>query len=542
MYRGIRARVNMGRRGFSGNQFPNPDFLTKADNIIFENDYFRKLPGTEKIDANAVAGTPAGYGAIAWKPEAGIQNIITAWSNGKVYYEDGLDIDDTESHDFGSSLIGPVIFAEGGQEAAAQNKKLFAFSEEKAPFYIDGTTKTSQSLTASLDWSGSNQPSAGTEHDGRVVAWGNANFPHNLYFTKVDDHTTFTGSGTFTATVAPGVGRGIRACVSWFNQRLYVFKDSGIWYVDTTDIASATFLPTVRFSSEIGIAGPRAWAFVAGDLWFLDQNGLLRSLAGVDRANDLRESNLFAQLKMNDWARQNIDRTRLKFATLNYDSAEQILYIDYTSKTSSNNNARVIINLQEPNNPRVSFDKDRGNLFESSFFYGEKDGVDHLYAAGADGFVRKLDKATRSIDGSTGYTARIRTPQEDFRFMEPIIQQPIADRNKRFDRVLLTVVGTNESTVSVQPYIDGVAYGSAFTINIDGNTENSIQSPTSDFDLTDSLLISDAEDISRIDHIEEIGGCGRYISFEITQTGNNEDVKIIEAYVYFNILGVNGLG
>lgn len=538
MYNSIRGRLRLGTNGYSGRYFPGQDYLTKADNVVYEDNILRTIGGVAKYDTSQVSGGPSGYGAIAWEAVEDRPKIVTVWSNGKVYLESSGTIAGTELQDYATTLIGPASLFTAGEESSGENKKLFVLAPEQAPFYLDGESTTTSSLTASADWSGVNQPSAGTLHDSRVVLWGNRNFPHNVYFSKIDDHTTFTGANTFTAQITPGFGKEIRACVSFIQNRLYVFKDEGVFHIDTTSIATASYLPVTTYSQTIGIAGPKAWANVGGDLWFLDQNGMLRSLVAVDASNDLRDSNLFVELNMQNWVRQYMNRQKLQFAELNYDEEQGVLYISVPGKTSTHNNTRIIVNLQDKRNPKVSFDTERGDFFQSGFFYKESGGVNRLYYAGGTGYVYRTDLSDRLADGSS-YTATFRTSQEDFRFLEPILQQPMADKEKRFDSLMLSMIGTTNSTISVQPYIDGVAYGSAFTISLADSDENMILTNNSPFDLTDSLLTSDAEDISRIDHLQRIGGRGRYLSLEFSSTS---EFRILEAYVNFAIQGIKGIG
>lgn len=538
MYRKVRGRIRVGTNGYSGRKFPGQDYLTKAKNVVYDDAILRMIGGCVKYDASAVAGAPIGLGAAVWDAINDRNLIVSAWNNGKVYLEDAGDIDATEIKDWGTQLIGPVDMFKAGEEASGEGKKLFVLAPEQEPFFIEGNSSSPQSLTASADWSGSNQPSAGTMHDSRAVVWGNDNFPHNIYFSKVDAHDVFTGSGTYVASITPGIGNEVRACVSFATGALYIFKDEGVFAMDTSTIATASYLPVVTYSRSIGIAGPKAWDTVGGDLWFLDQNGMLRSLQAVDASSDVRDSNIFLQLNMQDWVKQNVNKRRLQYSEVHYDEEKGKLFISVPGKTSDSNDIRIIVDLQDKSNPRVSFDIGRGALFGAGFFYKEKSGENRLYYLGGDGFVWKTDAADKDVDG-TAYTAVFRTSQEDFRYLEPILQTPMADTKKRFDSLTLSIIGTENASINVQPYIDGVAYGTGFTILLNGNEENMILTTDSQFDLTDSLLTSDVENISRVDHLERIGGRGRYISLEFSSTS---DFKVLEAYVNFAIQGIRGIG
>lgn len=538
MYRKYRGRLRVGTRGFSGLSFPGQDYITKARNVVYDDGILQMIAGITKYDSSGqVSGAPVGYGALVWEPDETASNILSAWANGKVYLEDSGNVDATEIKDWGTALQGPVSIFTAGEEASGEAKKLFCLTPEQEPFYLDGTGQDPLSLNGNSDWSGTNQPSAGTLHDSRVVLWGNKNFPHNLYFSLVNDHTKFAGPGSFISEITPGAGKEIRACVSYIKNRLYVFKDRGIFHIDTTDIATASYLPVTTYSLELGIAGSKAWEFVDGDLWFLDQNGMLRSMVAVDSSNDLRTSNLFLQLNMQSWVKQNVNRRRLKFAEMHYDREEGLLYVSVPGKTSSTNNIRIIIDLKDKGNPKVSFDQERGDFFSAGFFKEEPEGIPILHYAGGNGYVYRTGSPNKTADGEA-YTAVFRTSQEDFRYLEPILQQPMADTIKRFDSLLISVIGSDNTTISVQPYVDGIAYGSGFTISVAGNSQNTILTTNSQFDLTDSLLTSDVEDSSRVDHRERIGARGRYIAFEFSSQSN---FKIIEAYVNFAVQGITGV-
>lgn len=536
MYRGIRAKLPLGQLGFRGDSFPPPGYLTKAINVIIEDDKLRKIGGMTKFDTTALTGTPTCRGGYTWEPVIGQQSIITAWLNGKIHKEKAKDVDSVEIKDYAATLIGPAVFAEGGNESASENKKLFVFTEEQTPFYIDGTADTSSTLTASADWSGSHQPTSGLLHDSRMVAFGNANAPHTLYFTPLTDHTDFsTGGGAKVFDVFTGLGQEIRAAISLIGTRLYVLKyPYGIFYIDTSTVATATFLPATMVTDRIGIAGPKAWARVGTDIWFLDQNGNIRSLVAVESSIDLKDSNIGAALRLNQYIKDHVNVKRLKFAELLYDDANQILYISVTKKTSSTNNMRIIVNLQDPQVPRVTFDEDRGDFFETSFLYRDSSGQEKIYSAGAGGFVYVTNTLDRNVNGSA-YTAKVRTPETGFEYIRPDLE----DVDKRFDEMTLTMVGTNNSTVSVQPFIDGLPYGSAFTISIADQTANQIQDADGGFVFGDSTT-SYFSNTTKIQHTQPIGGCGKRIAFEITQSGDNEDIKLIDAIVRFKPLGTEG--
>lgn len=537
MYKKVRIRMRLGTNGFTGRSFPGQDYLTKAENVIYEDQLIRTIDGVGKYDEGQVSGAPTGYGAMDWII-SDRQRIVSAWSNGKVYLEKSKNIDAVELYDWDRPLLGPVDIIKGGEEGVSGEKKLFFFSEEQEPFYIQGDSTESLSMTPALDWSGVFWPNGATMHDSSLTAWGNRNFPHTVYMSKITEHHVFDGAGTYALDVAPGVGDEIRACVSFVRGQLYVFKDSGIFHVDTSARFTATYLPVTTYSRTIGIAGPKAWEIVGGDLFFIDQNGMLRSLQAVDASNDLRSSNLYLANNMQGWVKTNIDRRNLKFTEMHYDEERGLLFISYNGKTSDQGTFRVVINLQDPGNPKVSFDKGRGDFFRAGFKYEESDGTKQLYYLGGNGYVYKTGLADRLADGQS-YTATIRTSQEDFRFMEPILQQPMADSFKRFDSLMLSMIGTRDATVHVQPYIDGRAHGDGFDIRLSDISDNMILTTDSPFDLTDTLNTSDVEDISRVDHLERIGGRGRYLSLEIS---SQDEFKLLECYVNMSIQGNRGIG
>lgn len=154
-YQGIIAELPVGIDGLVGTKNlakTQPSQLVVARNVSYEQGTVQKEGGAAKYNSTAISNTPTVLAGHDWHPVSATQRMV-------VYTDDGKLLKDTGNGSFGTTLktglstTATGVFAEGGKEAAASDRKLFFFngSNPVQVLAADGAT-TSDLATPPADW------------------------------------------------------------------------------------------------------------------------------------------------------------------------------------------------------------------------------------------------------------------------------------------------------------------------------------------------------------------------------------------------------
>lgn len=517
MYRGLTAKIQCGRGGFVA--IGNQTAIGPENYILLRNcndlDYLlRKVPGEERFDQVAVTGAPTVCQGHDWQATPSVQRMVTAWADGTIYKEVGGNVDSvTLASGLGANKM--VVFVEGGLEATGNARKLFFFNGNNVVQVLsaDGAVTTNLA-TPPADWAGTNQPTGGLIHSGRLVGFGNVNFPHGLYISTAANHETFTGADTFLINVFPGYGERIVAAISFLG-RIYVFKyPTGIFWVDTTSL-SAPIVKLVK--TDIGMASPDAIARVGDDVLFQSSVGTVHSLTAVNTAEDTGESDITARFGMQQWVLDNIKQTRLDRARMYYSKADNEVLLAFTSKAGTINDTLLRFSTRETENLKVYID-DKSSHREALWLRKETDGTFKSYGAGTGGLVFKLFSQNRNVDG-TAFTAQFQTPHDDFKWLN----EELEGMEKRFDWLELVAKNVANSTLQIDIYLDGAFYKTLyFTVGTGNAAFGSAVFGTSVFGGGAIFTTK-----------QRMAGRGVRLSLVGTNTGVNADFALAEMLVNF---------
>ena len=527
-YLGNSIPIPCGDGGFDGNanvyRIPITN-LIRAKNLTYRGDAWGKIPGATPFDATPVSGSPVLVGGFDWHPSTTVQRIVSTWSDGKVYKEVSGDIDNVTLAS-GLDFDEPVMFVEGGQETAGNNKKLLIFARDQEPKFLSGDGAVLSSFTAPpADWSGTNQPAGAILHESRMWAWGNVNQPHSLYPSKLSDHTDFNDPNIPIFEIMTGEGESINACISMPGSLLYISKfPRGIYRLDTSDIFSS-ISPLDKVHADIGIAGPNAWTRVGNDIWFVSTTGSIHSLRALEASpNDTKDSDITAVFNMEQWIKDNVDVTRIRFARAIYDELNKEVRFCYTAKDETRNGTCVVIDVSDPEKPKPATDE-RSTIWEASFIYREATGQNNIYSGGTGGLIYKNNQISRNLN-NVAYIGDFEYPATDFGFVDP----NIAQLEKRFDWLEVTITPTGSYTISFDLFIDG-RFSQTVTVSL-GNSGAALGS----FILGTSRLGGQ----SIINHKVRIFGHGRRLSIRGYNSALNQDFSISEIMVHLKPLGTKG--
>jgi len=537
-YKGYAATITAGLGGYNGSQnydrIPITDLL-QAENIRYDGDAWRKAPGMAKFDANAVVANATCSEGIDFWYNTATQNIITAWigsnaASNAVFKEVAGNLDSVTLLN-NTSFTEPITFLECGQEWVNNPRKLLMFHKGIVPYVYDANSNANAMIAmtnVSADWTTAQYPAAAIMHDQRVVAWGAANAPHNLYFSTLNDHTDFATGLPPVYSIMPGEGEYIVACHSLVSTtRLYVFKyPTGIYYIDTADINS-WILPVTTVRKDIGMAGPHAITKVGSlGTWFIGSDGHVYSLEAVQNPDiDPKDASITAQLNLSDWIRDNVNPNRLKFARIIYDPNRKEVWAMYSETGTTINGLCLVFDISKPGNVKISTDT-RGNYFNAAFLHKEATTTfRQLYTGGTGGFVYKHNQPTRLL-GASAYQGTFRTPDTDFSWLSA----NLAEVSKRFDWLEFIFQSTGDYPLYVETYIDGEYYNT-YTITL-----GAAQTGLDAFVLDTSQLATSGLIRGKV----KIGGMGKRFGVRCYNNGASQDFNIARILVYFVPLGQGG--
>lgn len=517
----LTAEIPLVTRGLFGSKNVNEvpfDALIDADTITFEDGTIRKEAGAVKYNSVAVSGTPAILGGHDWDHNGATQKSIVVTDAGAILKDDGAG--DYTAVTLASGLTVDAdtspVFAEGGKEAAALNRKLFIATggNQVQVLSADGAT-TSALATPPADWA-SVFPTVMFNHVHRMWGCGNSNDPHRLYYSTLNDHEDFTGQGSGTLAIFPGDGEGIVHAFS-FRGGIVVFKyPRGIYFVDTTPVSFFDW--TVRkVSNELGMAFTNCGAVIPNDIVFLDATRDIRLISTVDEFGDVGTTSVSDLAAFDDWMRNNINASgRKQWRCLYYPTKKEV-HFAMTGTGATVNDCRVTIDFLL-GRPRFRYSKRDTPV---ALWTRKVDGIPELTHGDDSGFVFRMDQATRSKDGA-GYSGFFRTPNVDMSHLD----QVFATRRKNGHFLEAVIQPNGNWDLNCTVYWDGVAGDTvAFNQGFAGATLGA-------FVLGTDVLGSEGEVFTRK---RRITGGGRRFSVTGSNSGIGNDFSLARLYLHFAV-------
>ncbi len=415
-FTGFTVPIPLGEFGLMGTKnlatIP-PTALIQARSIALDQGTVRRAGGSALYTATPITGAPKIRGLHDHFADATTQRLLAFTNAGKLLKDDGTGTFGTTLKT-GLNVDGLPVFAEGGAETLAANRKTFLTTgfDVVQVLAADGAT-TANLTTPPADWSGANQPRFLIPHNGRM--WGG--LLHRIYASLATNHEDFTGAGVVQLPIYPGVGSYLQGGIS-FNNRLWLWKyPKGLFWLDDSDVSSANWR-IYQLSLAHSLAGPNAMDVADNDVCFMDANLHIHLLSGVQEFGDVKASDLTAANDMGPWVRENL--------AVNKDAAEHVWGRYYADKKemwfacrrlgSTVNNINVIVDFNRPGRPRIRFeDKDE---CEALCMRRDAAGIPRPVVGDSTGTVWLLDRAGIDKAGA-GYTSEWQTPHDDLGWFDP---------------------------------------------------------------------------------------------------------------------------
>ncbi len=192
------------------------DYLALADNTSYDfAGIVRKRPGTMRWTPNAASAGSVRSGYEFWFNSAGTFYVrLLVGCNGRVSWNNaGTWIDVTP---FDTYLSSETIF----YFVQLANKVLILNDQNSAPWYWDGLTAKASILsgTGVLNWS------AATQYAGRILAFGDPNYPDYVSVSANGDLTAWGEADAGILIFTPGDGDRIIGISPELYDRVIVFK------------------------------------------------------------------------------------------------------------------------------------------------------------------------------------------------------------------------------------------------------------------------------------------------------------------------------
>lgn len=442
------AEIIPGTAGLTGSRSAariSPGHLIQANNVEYVSGTVRKEGGALKYNAAAITGAPAVLGGHDWWPDAGTQRMVVLLSDGTLKKDSGAGT-------FPTTLVAGLsvtdvtpIFVDGGQELAANPRKLFIFTglNQCKVLNADGVVVTDIASPPG-DWT-TRRPVCGEIHENRL--WGASR--HTIYASLPTNHEDFTTT-PYSLPVYPGVGDDIAALLS-FKGMLLVFKRPvGIYAIDTSDTNTALWRVN-KVNDNIGIANPRAVTQIDDDVVFETRISTLHLLSAIREFADVKSSSISAIQDMDTFTRTNLSKSNTRFNQMVYYQDKRELHVtDSTLNAAADTrNFRVVLDMNDP--AVMRFRTSDFMLNRSLWLRRDSRGIHKPVVGDNNGFVWLLDDAGLTKDGA-GYTGLFQTAHLDLSHVDPKLGS--VNKIGKF----LEVVGDPDGNwlLTVEVYWDGV--------------------------------------------------------------------------------------
>lgn len=164
-----------------------------------------------------------------------------------------------------------------------------------------------------------------TAHTQRLfcVSADTTSLPDEVRFSDILDGQTWDPAGSIRVG---GDGDPITGLYSWFGNRLLVFKERSLWYIDADPLADPADWTVALISGNIGCVSHRSIAGVGADVLFLSRDGV-RSMAQI-QAGTQTDVGLPLSAPVNDIISK-IDRTKYQLCDAVYWNNRYMLAIPY---------------------------------------------------------------------------------------------------------------------------------------------------------------------------------------------------------------------
>lgn len=480
-------------------------YLIEAENVFFELDGGpHKIGGTSKLNSSVIESGEQIRGLF----DFWMQGISNAPTQKRVVHAGTKILADAADGTFSSIKTG--LTDEAVPCYTIFNDNLIISSDQDVPQSYDGTT--------CADLAGDPPPFAfSCAHKNHVWAAGNAALPSRLYYSKQLDETNWETSGSPHATsghidIDPDDGDRITAIASHKND-LWVFKGpykGSIHRITGSANTGSDAFSRITFINGIGAVNHNTLFRYRDDLGFMWSDGTIHSLAATAAYGDFNESALSRPIHR--YLKEHLNHLYLTRAWAATSVAKNIVCFTVPVDTSTFCNQVLMMDFSRQQVWWAKWPALNANCI-ARVIDASQSSQPILMIGGRDGYVRKTDMVTRSLDGSTAIAARVDTPYNNYgsAITTKTLAQaslgiaPKGDFDIRFGWTRDDSAQQTETVTQGGGDVLGTASANQFTLDTSA--------------LGGSLYVDRFMDLSE-------GGEFRSISYQLFNTGLSEDMEI----------------
>lgn len=371
-------------------------FLARAENVYFtKNGGIRKMGGATKYNSTTIESGEE----IRYLFEYVRQGSLGSPTRKKVVLAGTKWLNDANDGTFASFITGLANDSIGCINVF-EDVAILSTDANEAPRKWDQTT------AAALGGSPPNFAFSVT-HVNRVWASGNVAAPSTVYYSSLLEAEEWNGAGNSgTIEVDPNDGDVVTAIYS-FRDELIVFKGPNFGSIHRISGTTPTTFTRTKIAKGIGAVAHNLVFDLGTDIGFMWSDGSIRSLAGTERFGDYEIGSLSVEIDTFLRTRTNIDLLKRGQAATDPSQGYTLLTIPIDG--SSQPNCTILMDTRF-GRPRFALWTDLDAWSVARMSDPAADDRRILYLGGNDGFVRKTQQATLSIDDSTGINGIFQLP------------------------------------------------------------------------------------------------------------------------------------
>lgn len=377
-------------------------FLTEAQDCLYELDGGpHMIGGTTKVNSSAVASGAAVTGVYDyWR-----QGTAGTPSRRRILHAGTVCLADTDDGTYATTIGSSLTSGAVPSYFTFDDLLIFCNDAQGAsdvPRSWDQTT--AQNLAGTPP-----KFAFGCAHKNRAWAAGAVAQPSRLYYSANTDPEDWTGAGSGAIDIDPQDGDGITGLVSHKND-LWVFKGpnkGSIHRITGSTPTGSDGYSRIPFAVGLGACWHNAIFRFGDDIGFVSQYGSVHSLAATANYGDFFEAALSRPI--NRWIDDHLNRNRLRYITAAVDAFHGFVLITMSIDASSTNNVCLAMDYRGAPN-LIRWSRIPSYAMGSLGTFVDTSGVRRILGGGNDGYVRRLNVADRSIDGTTALSYRVTTP------------------------------------------------------------------------------------------------------------------------------------
>ena len=374
-------------------------FLDEAKNVFFELDGGpHKIGGTAQMNGTAISGANEVVGLYDfWKGAGGTPTQKIVAHSGTLTWQASLDGNFT-------SFTGSISAGAVPSFETFDDLLIIAWDSSDVP------NKWTQSGASSTLSAGAPNFAFSATHKNRLWAAGVSATPSRLFYSAHVDPTDWSGEGSGFIDIDPADGDSIRGIASHKDQ-LWVFKGpykGSIHRIVGSAPTGGDSFGLVNFVRGIGAVSHNSIFRFRDDLGFMWSDGSVHSLKATAAFGDMVEASLSRPI--NSWLRDHITAGSMKKVWAVNDTVRGYVLFTIPINTSTSNNQILMMDYRfDP--PRWS----HWDSFDSGALAVVSDGGSlRVFDGSSTGFVRRIQRSSRNIDGTGSISADTRTPSLNY--------------------------------------------------------------------------------------------------------------------------------